>query len=111
MNAKSWRWTGVAAGLAILLVPAESRSCGERPAQSFVQFTNRTDCPIHVYLEGRYLGCCESYGSLRAEEERSGDLILVGRFRCDTWGPMTMRVRPGTGAGHTFTEGERVGRR
>lgn len=83
----------------------------EAPARgAVVQFANQTDCPIHVYLEGRYLGCCEAFGVLRADEERTGDLILVGRFRCDRWGPTVLRIRPGGMIRHSFTEGDRVTR-
>jgi hypothetical protein len=83
------------------------------PASSVaqIQFTNQTDSPIDVYLDGQYKGHCESGGKLRVAEPRSGKLILLGRWRCDRWGPSLLRVRRGAIATHAFTEVDRVVRR
>ncbi|RIK63304.1 MAG: hypothetical protein DCC65_16060 [Planctomycetota bacterium] len=60
-----------------------------------LRLENRTDRPIYVYLDGRFITCCESGMQAVVECARQGDFIGVGRFRCETWGPRRLTLKAG----------------
>lgn len=65
------------------------------PACASLHLVNRTDRPIYVYLDGRFITCCESGTQAVVACARQGDFIGVGRFRCETWGPRRLTLRAG----------------
>lgn len=60
-----------------------------------LRLVNRTDRPIYVYLDGRYITRCESGSKVIVECARLGSIIGTGRYRCDTWGPRQLTMSAG----------------
>ena len=48
---------------------------------------NRTECPVQVYMDDRYLGICESFSSTTYHVRKTGRVQMTGKAMCDTWGP------------------------
>lgn len=70
-------------GLAPLIAAAEA----PEPPRSCLQISNRTDRPIYVYLDGRFVTRCEPHAWLTVRCAKLGNVVGTGRFRCETWGP------------------------
>ena len=66
--------------------------------------------PVYAYLDGKFVGCCEPFFKWTIRNTGSGDLQLLGRFRCDTWGPVSIHLEAGESATYTFTESARKSR-
>lgn len=64
-----------------------------RPCASLV-LANRTDRPIYVYLDGRFVTRCEAMSEQVVRSFRLGNITALGRFRCDTWGPEMLTLTP-----------------
>jgi hypothetical protein len=84
---------------------------GDPAAPALVQFVNQTDSPILVYLDGAYQGWCAPAGKLSVGGSTAGERIVLGRFRCDRWGPAKIRLERGRLTRHVFTETDRVTRK
>jgi len=86
-------------------------SPGDSAVPGLVQFVNQTDTPILVYLDGAYQGWCAPAGKLSVGGSAAGERIVLGRFRCDHWGPAKIRLERGRLTRHVFTEADRLTRK
>lgn len=80
---------------AFVLCPTATAVAPRAKSCATLSLVNRTDRPIYVYLDGKFITCCES--GMRAVVECSmlGDITGIGRFRCDTWGPRQLTLKAG----------------
>lgn len=93
---------------AVAAVPDDDVACvPSQEIRSMLTLRNHTDCPIYAYLDGKFAGRCEPFLKATIRKVGSGDLELIGRFRCDTWGPVKVHVKKGENATYTFTESNR----
>ncbi len=91
--------------------PARDVGCGpSQTSRSVLTLQNHTDSPVYAYLDGKFVGCCEPFLKCTIRNTGSGDLQLVGRFRCDTWGPVSIHLEAGQSATYTLTESARKSR-
>lgn len=68
---------------------------GESKRKPAIKLLNKTDRPIYVYLNGKYITRCEAKRCQTLDCAHEGDVTGVGRFRCDTWGPKQLTLRDG----------------
>lgn len=86
-------------------------ACSAAPLpRSVLSLRNHTDSPIYAYIDGRFAGRCEPFFVHTFETVSAGEVQLLGRFRCDRWGPQRLRLSPGRITSWTFTEADRVSR-
>ena len=76
-------------------------------AMATMAFTNHTSSPILVYVDGEYVGRCEAMGGCKAEVDADGEVVVVGRCICDTWGAYRLTVARGSTATLTFDDAGR----
>ncbi|MBX3396351.1 MAG: hypothetical protein KF841_13390 [Phycisphaerae bacterium] len=96
----------VALGLQAEIPPSHGRICSE-PGEivvSTLSIINETNCPVHIYLDDDFVGTCESFGTLKIRVHRVGEVVLLARSLCDTWGPVVRTLNPDQAAVWRITE-------
>lgn len=89
------------AGLLVLLATCgawvsrstECVSSSARKARLIVE--NETECPVSIFINDRFIVHCEPFTKQTIRSGISGKVTLIGRSRCDTWGPKIVRLIPG----------------
>jgi hypothetical protein len=71
---------------------------------------NNTLDPICVYLDGRFIGECRPFVRQTIRTRVFGKVRLLGRLRCDTWGPDEFTLAPGRSTTWRLGESNRHGR-
>lgn len=71
---------------------------------------NNTLDPICVYMDGRFIGECRPFVRQTIRSRVFGKVKLLGRLRCDTWGPDELTLAPGKSATWRLGESNRHGR-
>jgi len=89
--------------------PANACVTADR-ATADLYLANETTSVIGVYIDGKLAGFCEPMMTLHVRSARLGRVRLVGRCRCDQWGPDDIMLRPERPAKWRFTEASRVTR-
>jgi hypothetical protein len=97
----------ILAGLAPSAGRADRPSeCPEQPpaGTSILILEDRTDSPIYVYLDDVFVARCDNLQKQKVLLDRCGEVTIMGRFRCDTWGPRVIKLQPGKTTSCAFTE-------
>lgn len=85
--------------------PAGVNECGGPTGYaSTLVIENLTDCSIDVYIDGKFVGTSNPCLRATVRAGRHGEVVLVGRYRCDTWGPKTLNLQAGRTTTLVFTE-------
>jgi len=75
-----------------------------------IAVVNNTLEPICVYMDGRFVGECRPFLRQTIRCRVFGKVKLLGRMRCDTWGPDVLTLTPGKKATWRLGESNRHGR-
>lgn len=81
--------------LAALVIASPTAADAEKKRGPAIKLLNKTDRPIYVYLNGKFITRCDARRSQTVDCTIEGDVTGVGRFRCDTWGPEKLSLRAG----------------
>lgn len=88
----------IVAAIAILTtfaIASPTAADAEKKPGPSIKLMNKTDRPIYVYLNGRFITRCEANRTQTVDCTIEGDVTGVGRFRCDTWGPEKLSLHAG----------------
>ncbi|MFQ5430208.1 MAG: hypothetical protein ACE5E1_07855 [Phycisphaerae bacterium] len=88
-------WIAVALCCGGAREPPSSCDPGAQPRSALLIIENHTSCPVYLYVNGRFVARCEPCLKLKVYTTVYGDVSLVGRSLCDTWGPQNVRLAPG----------------
>lgn len=80
-------------GRPVSLASEPAPRAGHRFATLIV--VNGTACPVLIYADGRFIARCEPLTRQKIYSRAFGEVQLVGRSRCDTWGPNRVTLQPG----------------
>jgi len=89
------------AGILILAPSTQAFASGagcdpQRPARTArLVIENTTVCDVAIYVDGSFAGVCPALMTLPLQTRMTGTIRLMGRSRCDVWGPYTLTLAAG----------------
>ena len=92
------RRMGVVAVLLLAMCPVLMGGATEREVadqRATITFRNHTSCPVFVYINGQFVERCEPCLILTLKSPLVGEVEVVGRFRCETYGPQKLTLEKG----------------